>query len=317
MPILALVTTGLALLAGCAEESAPTARPIARDPNLLVVYCACALRPAVEAARDRYLSANAGKSVELTADEPLELQRRVKDGEVPDIFVCPGEAEIGELEREGYLDRGSRQSMGGLGLALIVPRGNPARVRGPQDLRGERVKSIAVPTPGMTSPGAAAKNELERAGLWDKLQDRITVKQTALEVLEAVRAGQVDAAVVYEPCLRLNMSERPESISGEPAEAAEVPAEVAETSAPSVEIVSLLTAGGTALTRICAAAHKRSPNALPAQRFMRTLAATIEGGTVAEPAEPAAEGALEGEGRGSDLLPGPSADLAPGEQAAG
>jgi ABC-type molybdate transport system substrate-binding protein len=286
LSILALAAAAIALLTGCAQETVPSAKPIERDPNLLVVYSACGLIPAVEAARDEFLAASPGKKVEITAGEPLELVARVQNGEVPDIFVCIGEAEIGELERQGHLDRGSRRSMGGLTLVIAVPRGNPARIRGPKDLTAERVRRIAVSIPGMTSPGSAAERELDRAGIWQSIQEEITVKQTALEVFQAVSGGEVDAALIYDPCLRRTV---PEALAVESEEASET----AESPTNPVEVVSPVTLDETPVTRIYAALHKRSPNGLLAQRFMRDLTAEIDGESdaeaTAEPTEPAAE----------------------------
>jgi ABC-type molybdate transport system substrate-binding protein len=286
LSIFALVATALALLTGCAQETVPSAKPIARDPNLLVVYSACGLLPTVEAARDKFLAASPGKKVEITAGEPLELVARVQDGEVPDVFVCLGEAEIGELERQGHLDRGSRHSMGGLNLVIAVPRGNPARIRGTKDLTAERVRRIAVSTPGMTSPGSAAERELDRAGIWQRLQEKLTVKQTALEVLQAVSGGEVDAALIYDPCLRQTAPKAPAVESEEASEAAESPTNP-------VEVVSPVTLDETPVTRIYAAVHKRSPNGLLAQRFMRDLTAEIEPGIDSEPPAEPAESAPE------------------------
>jgi len=285
-PILALAAAALGLLTGCGEPTAPSAKPIARDPNLLVVYSACGLLPAVEAARDEFLAASPGKKVEVTAGEPLELVTRLRNGEVPDIFVCLGEAEIGELEREGHLDRGSRRSMGGLRLVIAVPRGNPARIRGTKDLTAERVRRIAVSTPGMTSPGSAAERELERAGIWQSLQEKITVKQTALEVLQALSGGEVDAALIYDPCLRRTVPEAP-AVQSEGAP------EAAESATSPVEVVSPVTLDETPVTRIYAVVHKRSPNALLAQRFMRALTAEMEHGLDAESPAESPESAAE------------------------
>ena len=283
LSILALAATALGLLAGCGEPTAPSAKPVARDPNLLVVYSACGLLPAVESARDQFLAASPGKKVEITAGEPLELVARVANGEVPDIFVCLGEAEIGELERQGHLDRGSRQTMGGLSLVIAVPRGNPARIRGPKDLTAERVKRIAIAIPGMTSPGSAAERELDRAGIWQSLQEKITVEQTALEVLQAVSGGEVDAALIYDPCLRRTAPKAPALRSEEAPESPTNP----------VQVVSAVTLDETPVTRIYAVLHKRSPNGLLAQRFLRDLAAEIGQGVgdeaTEEPTEPAAQ----------------------------
>lgn len=274
--ILVLIAVVFAPLTGCGKPAPPSARPIDRDPNLLVVYCACGLMPAVEAARDDFLAASPDKKVEITSGEPRELVARVQNGEVPDVFVCRGEAEIGELEWQGHLDRSTRHAMGGLTLVIAVPRGNPAQIHGMEDLTSERVRRIAISTPGLTSLGSAAERELERAGVWESLQEKITVKQRAIEVLEVVTAGEVDAALIYSPCLGMMPQEGSAAVSeGMPDEESEDATEIPEPATDPIEIVSPVTSAPE--TRIYTVAHKRSPNGLLAQRFIRELAAEIDG----------------------------------------
>jgi ABC-type molybdate transport system substrate-binding protein len=249
--MLALTTFAIILVAGCGRETVPRRGPVKRDPNLLVVYCSCALLPLVEAARDEFISANPTKSLEITSGEPLSLAQRLRDGEVPDIFICLGETEIGVLEREGHLDRSSRRSSGTLVPVIVVPQGNPAQITGPDDLLLERVRTIAVAAPGMTSIGTDAKHELERAELWSKLQDKLSVKKTALEALQAVSAGDADAAFIYDPCPRLALGD-------------DIPPD-------SLSAVTPLAVAADRPGRIYAEIHKRSPNGLLAQRFLRIL----------------------------------------------
>jgi molybdate transport system substrate-binding protein len=263
--VLALAAFVSLLLTGCGGETTPRTGPVRRDPNHLVVYCSCALLPLVEAARDEFLSENPTKSLAVDSDEPSALKQRVHDGEVPDILVCLGETEIGDLERQGHLDRGSRRSVGMFVPVIVVPQGNPAEVGSLDDLLLDRVKSIAVAAPGMTSMGTDAKHELERAGLWSELQDRLSVKETSLGVLRAVSAGEADAGILYDPCPRLSVGE-------------DIPLE-------SVSPVTPLAAAAERSARIYAEVHKRSPNALLAQRFLRILLEQNTGVLAGEPPE--------------------------------
>jgi len=248
---LRLCLLGLLLLAGCAQKGGPSAKKVARDPNTLLVYAACSLLPAVESARDEFLAANAGKSVEIQTDEPLKLVRRLEDDEVPDILVCLGESEIGLLEREGYLDGGSRTAVGSVRIAVAVPRGNPDKVDTPGDLAGGRIRTIAMAMPGLTSAGTDGKHELERLELWERIQGKLILEESAYGALEKLAKGEVQAAVVYDPCPRL---------AG------------AEGLAGAVEVVCPLSGSEEGTARAYAVVHRRSPNALLAQRLLRILA---------------------------------------------
>jgi ABC-type molybdate transport system substrate-binding protein len=263
--MLALVAVSSLLLTGCGRDTVPRTGPVKRDPNHLVVYCSCALLPLVEAAREEFIAANPTKSLEIASEDPVSLARRVSEGEVPDVFVCVGETEIGELERDGHLDRGSRRSFGMLVPVIAVPQGNPAAVDSPDDLLLERVKRIAIAAPGTTSMGTDAKHELERAQLWSRLQDKLAVKTTSLAVLESVSAGEVEAGIIYDPCPRLNVGE-------------DIPPD-------SILPVTPLAAAADRPARIYAELHKRSPNALLAQRFLRILEERELGVSGVEPSE--------------------------------
>jgi len=250
-PTRLIAALALVIAAGCASKPEPGKAKVNRDPNLLVIYGACSLKPTLESAQAEFSTRNSGKSVDLDLDEPAKLAKRIESGAVPDIVVFLGDAEIGALEGEGLLDSASRQAFGAMRVAIMVPKGNPAQIRQPEDLRNRRVKTIAIPTPGLTSAGTDAKRELERRRLWANLQERMSFKPTPLEALRAVSKGEADAAVLYEPCLRL-------AVGGDIA-------------ADSVEVASVLTSQGEREARIYAVEHKDSPNRLLSQRFFSVL----------------------------------------------
>ena len=239
----------LVVLAGCADKSEPGKRKIKRDPNLLVVYAACALAPTVDSARTTFLAQNSGKLVDVVVDEPEKLAGKIRSGEVPDIVVCPGDAEIGALENDGLLDSTSRQAFGDLHLVIMVPKGNPGQIHRPEDLLDPKVRTVAVSTPGLTSPGSDAKREMDRLKLWSKLQDKLSYSESPSAAMKAVSQSKADAALLYDLCLWVMPPE-----SG-------------------VEPACTLTPDGERGMRIYAVVHKQSPNALLAQRFLRALVA--------------------------------------------
>ena len=244
---------GLALIIGCGQKPEPGKPKVKRDPNLLLVHAACGLQPVVESAKARFVAQNPGKSAELVIDEPSKLVARIRGGEVPDIVILPGDAELSSLQSDGLLDGSSRQAFGGMRVVIMVPRGNPGQIHEPDDLLGSKVKRIAIPTPGVTSAGSDAKRELERVKLWSKLQDKMSFEPTSLAALRAVSRRQAEAAVLYDPCLRLRVG-------------TDLPPD-------SVEAVSTLTPENERGARIYAVVHKQSPNALLARRFLTALGA--------------------------------------------
>ncbi len=238
-------------LGGCAEEAGAPEQRVRRDPNVVLTYAACGLGPAVEAARARFEAENPGKSVEIEVGEPRELVERIREGAVPDLVVLVGDAELARLEREGFLDRTARQQLARYRLAIVAPAGNPADVESAQDLLSARVRAITIAIPGLTSSGTHAKAALERLGVWSGIQAKLTLRETPLEALRAVAAGDAEAAVVYDPCpaLWVGAGVAPEAVA--------------------VAVVLPTDQRGVA---VHVGVHRRSPSALLAQRFMRTLA---------------------------------------------
>jgi molybdate transport system substrate-binding protein len=241
----------LVLLTGCGQPTSSPPSRTARDPNRLIVYVACGLLSVAEEARLDFETRNQGKSVQIESDEPLALVRRIQSGEVPDILIAPGQAEIGVLEREGYLDPGSRQAIGTLGLALATPSGSSLRLSSYRDLAAPEAESIALATPGPTSLGTTGKHTLERLGLWSQVQSKLVLRKTPQEALEAVAKGETDAAILYDPCLRLRLQD--------------------DIGPDSVRVSVPEDGGAERAARVSVIVHKRSPNALLAARFIRIL----------------------------------------------
>jgi len=251
LPTRLVAALAVAIAAGCATKPEPAKVKVNRNPNLLVIYGACSLKPTLESAQAEFAARNPGKSVELQLDEPAKLAKRIEGGAVPDIVVFPGEAEVRALEADGFLDGASRQAFGAMRLAVVVPKGKTAQLQRPEDLLRQQVKTIAIAVPGLTAVGTGAKRELERRKLWARLQEKLSFKPTPLQALKSVSEGQADAAVLFQPCLRVQLG--------------------GDIAAESVEVACVLTSEGEREARIYAVEHRESPNRLLAQRFFSVL----------------------------------------------
>ena len=261
-PLVLVVLLAAALAGGCSRGRVASPGSISRDPNVLLAYVCCGFVPAIEDTKAQFESENTGKSVRIESGEPGDLVERIHSGAVPDVAIFPGDAEIGILEREGFLDRTSRQAIGSLRIAVAVRRDDPIVIDSYAALTSDAVGSVAMSTPGITALGTDGQQALERAGVWSKLQGKLSLQRSPLGALEQVVAGQADAAIVYDPCFALSQTER-------------IPPE-------SLRIVALPNAGGERSVSLYIVLHKRSPNALLAQRFIRLL----EGRQLAPPSPP-------------------------------
>ncbi|CCK79477.1 molybdate ABC transporter substrate-binding protein [Desulfobacula toluolica] len=80
---------------------------------------------------------------------------------------------------------------------IAVPKGNPADIRGFEDLARPGIK-VAIGDPKAPAIGKVAKKMLTKAGLWEKVQPNIEVyAPTVNQLLIYVALKQVDAAVIW------------------------------------------------------------------------------------------------------------------------
>jgi len=211
---LAFAFLGLLAVTGCprTRPGPQTASPA--DPNVLLVYVACALVPTLQAAAAEFQQANPGKSLQIQADEPGELVSKIESGAQPDVFICLGRSEAGLLEREGYLDTGWHREVGEHRLVLATPAAKP----GPesvQELASSGVASVIMAAPGITSLGTDGKRALERAGVWAKIQAKLVLRATPLQAIQGLAKGEADVGVTYTPCPLLELPGKiaPDSIA--------------------------------------------------------------------------------------------------------
>jgi molybdate transport system substrate-binding protein len=242
---------GVVLVGGCARESEGPNAPVNRDPNVIVAYVACGMAPAIQVAKERFEATNPGKSVRMEVGQPPELVARIEQGGVPDILICPGDSEIGMLERAGLLDPAAGAIIGHYGVAIATSSARPIGLSRPEDLAGSGVESIAMATPGINSVGSDGKHALERVGLWDQVQSKLVLCATPLEAVTAVAEGEASAALIYDPCPVLQLPDL-------------VPPD-------SVTVVATLNPGEQRSVKIRLGVHRRSPNQLLVRRFVEVI----------------------------------------------
>jgi molybdenum ABC transporter molybdate-binding protein len=79
---------------------------------------------------------------------------------------------------------------------LVVPKGNPAGVRTPDDLLRPAVKRLALGGPTVPA-GIYARQALKRLGLWERAEGRVVSGENVRVALSYVERGEADAGIVY------------------------------------------------------------------------------------------------------------------------
>lgn len=182
----------------------------------LVAAVLAVLLPATSAARAQPLTVSAASSladvmaevgrawqqtgapgIVVNAGGSNVLARQIAQGAPVDVFVSADRAQMAVAEASGRIVAGSVRDVLSNTLVLIVPRGRGDAALQPLALADPGVRRLALGNPESVPAGVYARQWLERLGLWEQVAAKVVPSVTVRAALAAVRAGRVDAGVVF------------------------------------------------------------------------------------------------------------------------
>jgi molybdate transport system substrate-binding protein len=170
---------GVAVLAGVAALAAPTAADAA------TVYAAASLRDAFP---------KIDRSQTYSFQGSNQLQAQIERGAPADVFASASPKEAQALFRKGLCTRPVTFATNV--LVLLVPKGNPSKVRSVYSLRTGR-RRLAVGTNGVPV-GAYTRQVLQRLRLTSVLtSNRVSLDPNVSAITSKVALGSADAGFVY------------------------------------------------------------------------------------------------------------------------
>ena len=207
-----LVALILALSTGCGQKPAETAETPAMSPpptgqtagtgdisGELTVFVPCGMIIPVRGVIDRFEEMNPQLTVKGVYDNAgILVERMANKGEEADVFISPGNVELGLVEKAGLVDASSAKTIGSFELVIIQNKNGKVQVASPEDLR--KCTRIASPDPAHNSVGASGKEALSKLGLWEELQPKFVLTKQAIQSHTMVASGKVDAGIAYRNC---------------------------------------------------------------------------------------------------------------------
>ncbi len=121
------------------------------------------------------------------------LAKQIENGAPFDVFISANENYVKDLAASGHIDPASVHvyAIGRLGLWSFT--GN---LHDLNQLLSPDVQRIAIANPQFAPYGAAAKDLLERTGLWTRLQPKIVYGENVSQALQYAESQNADAAIV-------------------------------------------------------------------------------------------------------------------------
>jgi molybdate transport system substrate-binding protein len=174
----------------------------ARAAEPLTVAAAASLQLAFRNAQAAWEGQGGGKLTLVFSASGI-LAQQIEQGAPYDLFASADEGYVRDLAARGLLLPDSKAIYAEGVLALIV-RSPQALARAPEVLDGPALgllrapafKVIALANPAFAPYGVAARQALERAGLWSLLQPRLVYGDNVRQTLTYVQTGDADAALV-------------------------------------------------------------------------------------------------------------------------
>ena len=190
---LAALLLALACVTACKDKNPATTITAAHGE--LTVAAASDLTPAFEELGREFESATKTKVVFVFGSTGT-LTRQIENGAPFDLFAAANVSYIDELDQKGLIISDSKAVYARGRIALWMPNETNIRLQGIADLARPEVQRIAIANPDHAPYGLAAKQALQSAGIWDRVQPKIVYGDNVRQTLQYAQTGNVEVAIV-------------------------------------------------------------------------------------------------------------------------
>lgn len=169
----------------------------------LVVFAAASMTDVLEEIKENYEKENEGVNLIFNFDSSGTLKSQIVEGADVDLFISAAEKQMNELdsENETYngkvaIDGNSRIDLLENKVTLVVPKGNKNNISDFNDLNTDKAMTIALGNEDVPV-GQYSEEILKNLGIYDSIQDKVTLGSNVREVASWVAEGTVDAGIIY------------------------------------------------------------------------------------------------------------------------
>ncbi|MES2157694.1 MAG: molybdate ABC transporter substrate-binding protein [Pseudomonadota bacterium] len=177
--------------------SAPAfAAPDNRGP---LVLAAASMQEAITQAADAWTARGHDRPV-LSFAASSALARQIRAGAPADLFLSADEEWMTDVQKAGFVMRGTRANLAGNRLVLVAPAGKPVRLRIARAMPIARALGdgrLAMANPDSVPAGKYGQAALSALGVWPQLAGRIARGENVRAALALVERGATPLGVVY------------------------------------------------------------------------------------------------------------------------
>lgn len=190
----ALIIITLLIASACGGLPSPSL-PSGAAGDELVVAAAADLTPAFNEIGALF-EEQTGIRVVFNFGSTGQLAQQIERGAPFDLFYAANASFIEALNDRGLVIADTMEIYAQGRIAIWTRSDSPLRPARVEDLRDPNYRRIAIANPEHAPYGQAAKEALERAGIWDTVQPRLVFGENVAQTLTLADTGNVDAAIV-------------------------------------------------------------------------------------------------------------------------
>lgn len=158
------------------------------------VAAASDLKFALTQVADQYQRQD-GQHVQLNLGSSGQFAQQIRQGLPADIYMSADEAFVFQLAEAGLTqDRGALYALGR--IAAVVPAASKLILDpGLRGLAWPGIRNFAIANPEHAPYGRAARQALERLGLWEQAQRKLVLGENVAQATQFVTSGSAQAGI--------------------------------------------------------------------------------------------------------------------------
>jgi len=189
-----IVIIPLLVASACGALPSPSS-PSGAAGHELVIAAAADLTPAFNEIGVLF-EEQTGIKVVFNFGSTGQLAQQIERGAPFDLFYAANKSFIESLNDKGLVIADTMEVYAQGRITIWTRPDSPLQPARVEDLRDLVYRRIAIANPEHAPYGQAAKEALERAGVWDAVQPRLVFGENVAQTLTLADTGNVDAAIV-------------------------------------------------------------------------------------------------------------------------
>lgn len=175
--------------------------------QVLTVSAAASLTDAMREIGARFEAARPGATVRFNFAASGVLVQQIVQGAPVDVFVAADQETLARGIEQKVLDASTKRDFASNTLVMIAPASGPVSAQDSPatlgslttlaDLTRPEVRRIAIGKIATVPVGRYAKQALDTAGLWPRIEPKLVYADSVRQVLDYVARGEVEAGFVY------------------------------------------------------------------------------------------------------------------------